>query len=341
MTKLYHKVIYLYTPGVFHYRILHRLGFTFKFDKLVKNPGLIMNHHQIITALKAYKQIELHGGKNLQFFLDKHSTKEGTWGHLTVHEGTIEFVFLDGYGNELLHHTLNFQSPALVIPPASWHKIASTSDNFKATLQFCCHPHRYFEKKYRLPPIHHDLWYIHQTYLQERGKMSILDIGCGSGRNPLVFALSGNEIICVDKNEKAINNIQHIAEQEQLTKIKTHVHDLNQTLPIKDKSFDFIYSTVTLQFLNSSSIKPLLTQLQSLTARGGMHFLVFPIESEPYIYPESFTYLAKTNELYHFYQDSGWSILEYKEKPGQLHKQDESGKPKQGSFGLLLAQKYL
>ena len=229
MTKLYHIGIYLYRSKVFHYSILHRLGFTFKFDKLVKKPGFIMNHHQIITALKAYKQIELHGEKKLRFFLDKHSTKEGTWGHLTVHESPIEFVFLDEYGNELLHHTLNSESPALVIPPASWHKIASTSDNFKATLQF----------------------------------------------------------------------------------------------------------------LNSSSINSLLTQLQSLTARGGMHFLVFPIESEPYIYPESFTYLAKTNELYHFYQDSGWSILEYKEKPGQLYKQDESGKPKQGIFGLLLAQKYL
>ncbi|MDI9818546.1 MULTISPECIES: DUF1971 domain-containing protein [unclassified Legionella] len=300
-----------------------------------------MNNQQAIADLNAYKQIEINSEKNLQFFLDKHSTKEGTWGRLTVHEGTIKFVFLDGHGHELSHHTVNSKSPTLVIPPASWHKIASTSAEFKASLQFFCQPHRYFEKKYRLAPIHHDLWYIHQTYLREQEEMSILDIGCGSGRNPLVFALAGHRVIGVDKNEEAIANICHIAAQEQLSNIEAQVYDLNKPLPIKDKSFDFIYATVTLQFLNPSSIRPLLTKLQSLTSIGGMHFLVFPIKAEPYTYPESFTYLAEANELYHFYQDSGWSILEYKEKPGQLHKLDEDGKPRQGIFGQLLAQKHL
>ncbi|HGF0738861.1 SAM-dependent methyltransferase TehB [Legionella pneumophila] len=298
-------------------------------------------YQQTLKGLRAYKQIELNNEKNLQFFLDKHSTKEGTWGHLTIHEGTIDFVFLDGQGNELSHHTLSPTSPTLAIPPASLHKIASTSAEFKASLQFYCQPHRYFEKKYHLASMHHDLWTIHQTYLQDREKMSVLDVGCGSGRNPLYYSLSGHDVIAVDKNADAIRNIRHIAAQEQLSNIEAHVHDLNQPFPIKDKSFDFIYSTVALQFLNPQSIKPLLTQLQSLTSTGGMHFQVFPIKAEHYNYPESFTYLAETNELYHFYQDSGWSILEYKEKPGQLHKLDETGKPKQGVFGQLLAQKHL
>lgn len=300
-----------------------------------------MNYQQAITDLKVYKIIQLNSEKNLQFFLDKHSTKEGTWGHLTVHEGTLEFAFLDGHGHELSHHTLNSKSQTLTIPPASWHKIASTSSDFKATLQFFCKPHRYFEKKYHLTPIHHDLWTIHQTYLRKQEKMSVLDVGCGSGRNPLVFALTGHNVVSIDRDKDAIENIRSIAAQEQLSNIETHIHDLDQLLPITDKSFDFIYSTVTLQFLNPSSVQSLLTKLQSLTSIGGMHFLVFPIKAESYVYPKAFTYLPEANELYHFYQDCGWSILEYKEKPGQLHKLDDSGKPKQGIFGHLLTQKHL
>ncbi|MCC5791617.1 MAG: methyltransferase domain-containing protein [Legionellaceae bacterium] len=293
-----------------------------------------------MSSLKVYQKIELNSKTNLQFFLNKHSTKEGTWGYLTLHEGAVEFAFLDGYGKERSLHSLHAKSPSLIIPPASWHKITSMSPEFNATLQFYCQPHRYFEKKYRLAPIHHDLWYIYQAYLQERENMAILDVGCGSGRNPLVLALSGHDIVGVDKHTEAIEHIRHIAAQEQITNMTTHTHDLNQAFPIQGTCYDFIYSTVTLQFLKPSRIKPLLTELQSLTAPGGMHFLVFPIKAEPYSYPEHFTYLAQGRELYHFYQDQGWSIPEYKEKPGLLHKRDEQGKPEQGLFGHLLAQKH-
>ena len=83
----------------------------------------------------------------------------------------------------------------------------------------------------------------------------------------------------------------------------------------------------------------LLAELQELTNRDGYHLLVFPIQSELYSLPEFFTYLPQKEELYHIYQDSGWSILEYKESVGHLHKQDEFGKQIFGVFGLLLAQK--
>lgn len=291
--------------------------------------------------LQPYKQIEISNEKNLNFFLDKHSTKEGTWGELTILEGSIEFVFLNGDATVLSHHTLNLQSPSITIPPASWHKILKTSPTFKANLVFSCADHRYFEKKYQLAPMHSDLRHIYQTYFGNHEKMSILDIGCGSGRNPLSLAVKGHDVIGVDKNESGINNIRHIAEQEQLTKIETIVHDLNQPLKIHDKKFNLIYSTVTLQFLNPERIKPLLRELQKLTPIGGMHFLVFPVEKEPYTYPAGFTYLAKEKELYEFYQDCGWSVLEYNEKPGQLHRLDETGKPKQGVFALLLAQRHI
>ncbi|MGQ3887931.1 SAM-dependent methyltransferase TehB [Legionella sp. CNM-1927-20] len=294
----------------------------------------------LLKNLKVYKQIELNCEQKIQFFLNKHSTKEGSWGSLQLHTGAIDFVFLDGKANEISRHEINVKNSSLIIPPASWHKIIMKSADFKATLEFCCQPHRYFEKKYGLASIHSDLWYIYQTYLRSQKKMSILDVGCGLGRNPLFFALSGHKVTGIDINQNAIQKINQIATREQLT-INTQLHDLNQQLPFTERQFDFIYSTVTLQFLHPTRIHHLLAELQALTVQNGMHCVVFPIKAEPYQYPETFTYLADKNELYHFYQDSGWSIIEYGEKPGQLHKLDTTGKPIQGLFGLLLAQKSL
>lgn len=108
---------------------------------------------------------------------------------------------------------------------------------------------------------------------------------------------------------------------------------------IEPDYYDLVISTVTLQFLNPERIPDLLVEIQNTTKMNGYHLLVFPVQSKLYSLPDSFIYLPKKDELYHAYQDSGWSILEYKESVGHLHKQDDLGRPIQGLFGFLLAQK--
>ncbi|KTD62383.1 hypothetical protein [Legionella shakespearei] len=91
----------------------------------------------------------------------------------------------------------------------------------------------------------------------------------------------------------------------------------SQSLTLTKEQYHFVFSTVTLQFLNAKRIPSLLTELQEATAKNGCHFLVFPVQSELYSLPNSFTFLPKHEELYHFYQNRGWSVLKYKESVGQ------------------------
>ena len=296
----------------------------------------------MVTAygdLVCYKQtlIESHG--KLKFFLEKHSTKEGTWGNLLLEEGEIDFIFLNGSGQELSRTRLNKTNPGLLIPPAAWHKIIPVSENFKALLEFYCKPNRFFNKKYGLGSVHSDLLHIYQTYLQSQSQLTVLDVGCGSGRNLLYFAAAGHSITGIDINQSAIEHISEIVQKENLTQIRTVLHDLNLPLNLPKEHYNFVFSTVSLQFLKTESIPSLLNELQQATRNQGYHFLVFPIKSELYSLPSSFTFLPEKDELYHLYQDCGWSILEYKESAGLLHKLDEFGKPLQGLFGHLLAQK--
>lgn len=291
------------------------------------------------NELICYKQTDVDSHGKLKFFLEKHSTKEGTWGKLLLQDGTIDFVFLNGHGQELSRTRINKEHPQLFIPPASWHKIIPVSEYFKASLEFYCMPHRYFNKKYGLGAVHSDLVYVYQTYLCHSRDLSILDVGCGSGRNLLYLATKGHRVTGVDHKQHALETIQDIAQKEAMPAVSTLLYDLNQPLNIDPEHYDLVISTVTLQFLKPQRIPELLVELQKATKKNGYHFLVFPVQSELYSLPDAFTYLPQKEALYHAYQDSGWSILEYKESVGHLHKQDEQGRPMSGLFGFLLAQK--
>lgn len=291
------------------------------------------------NGLVCYKQTEIDSQGKLKFFLEKHSTKEGTWGKIFLKEGEIDFIFQDGQGQERSRTRLDRNNPELIIPPASWHKIIPVSMHFNAILEFYCTPHRYFNKKYGTKAVHSDLHYVYHTYLSHLSSLTALDVGCGSGRNLFYLAQLGFSITGIDNNKPALDNIDNIAQKENLSQISTLLHDLNHGLILESEYYDLVFSTVALQFLNGKRIPDLLTELQEATKKNGYHFLVFPIESECYSLPDSFTYLPQQEELYRFYQDSGWSILEYKESVGHLQKQDEFGRSISGLFGLLLAQK--
>ncbi len=243
--------------------------------------------------LRCYKEIELNEQGNLQFFLNKHSTKEGTWGLLHLREGEIDFIFLNGAEDELARHRVNQDAPQLLIPPASWHKVIPLSKYWRASLQFYCKPERYFSKKYGLLQIHSDLLQVYQTYLHKQEAMTVLDVGCGSGRNPLFLASLGHSVTGVDINATSLQQVTEIAHKEELTTIQTVIHDLNLPLNLSHHAYDFVYSTMTLPFLNAQRIPMLLNELQQITTAQGFNFLIFPIKAEPYAYPSFFTFWQK------------------------------------------------
>lgn len=295
---------------------------------------MFQTDHKLIL----YKQLNIDSENKLKFFLEKHSTKEGTWGLLQLKTGEIDFIMLDGVGQTYAQYRVDKNNPLFEIPPAAWHKIQLVSDHFTGSIQFYCQPHRYFRKKYNLNNVHQDLYYVYTTYFPENKGLKILDVGCGSGRNLLYLALLGHPVTGIDINKQALQSIQEISEKENLNTIEYVHHDLNTPL-ILTEDYDAVISLVTLQFLETQCISALLQELQRSTLANGLHVIVTPIKADPYQLPDSFKYLPEPKELYHFYQNTGWSILEYRESVGQLHRLDETGKPIQGMFALLVASK--
>lgn len=292
-----------------------------------------------MKELVCYKTTEITVNSNLSFFCQKHSTKEGTWAVLTVHSGSIDFIFLNGDEEALNSHHLSSENNTINVPPSSWHTLSNVSHDFSATLSFYCKRWRYFNKRHKLANVHRDLLSTYNKYKLYERHLEILDIGCGSGRNVLFLAKDNHTVSGFDIKEQAIQNINTIAHTENMHNVTASVHDLNQALSLKLQLYDLIISTVSMQFLDTERVPSLLKELQEATLIDGMHFFVFPLFDPAFTFPETFSYLPHSKELYSFYQDSGWSVLEYNEDVGQLHKRDLTGKPIQGMFATLLAQK--
>lgn len=88
------------------------------------------------NELLCYKKTDIDSHGKLKFFLEKHSTKEGTWAKLALQEGAIDFVFLNGQGQELSRITVNQEQPEVLIPPLPGTKSFLPVNRLRQLLSF-------------------------------------------------------------------------------------------------------------------------------------------------------------------------------------------------------------
>lgn len=81
------------------------------------------------------------------------------------------------------------------------------------------------------------------------GCHTILDAGCGTGRNLFYFLKNGYDVYGVDKNQEAIAQIQAIAhEVSGLNKTENFLVAPVEKMPFKDEMFDLVISSAVLHF---------------------------------------------------------------------------------------------
>lgn len=78
---------------------------------------------------------------------------------------------------------------------------------------------------------------------KREGKLKILELGSGHGRDSLFFAQMGFQVYTIDYCEDGVKTINKKAEKLGLShSVKAICHDLRTSLPFSDESFDGIYS---------------------------------------------------------------------------------------------------
>ena len=104
--------------------------------------------------------------------------------------------------------------------------------------------------------------------LLEANKESILEIGCGNGKDSILFALAGLKVTAIDLVSDAIKMAK---ENAKTNNVKIDFQEGNaESLQFKDSSFDAIYS---LSVLHSTNIKKSMAEISRVLKPKGLTFI--------------------------------------------------------------------
>lgn len=141
----------------------------------------------------------------------------------------------------------------------------------------------------------------------KQGIISLLDIGCGEGRDSVHFARNGYDVTGLDISQNGLDKVVKLAEEHgvlvNIVKADIKKYQLS-------RMYDVIYSTGTMHYLPPKIRVERFGHLKKMTKNGGYNvFSIFVdkpfIEKSPDAEKEAYFY--KSGELMGYYHD--WEIL--------------------------------
>ena len=106
------------------------------------------------------------------------------------------------------------------------------------------------------------------------GVKSVLDAGCGSGRNLHYFARTGASVFGVDRNSEALTKCRtHVSEVAENSQVNNFCVAEVDDLPHKDNQFDLVISNAVLHFSRDEDhFRRCLDEMFRVLAPGGWFF---------------------------------------------------------------------
>ena len=113
--------------------------------------------------------------------------------------------------------------------------------------------------------------YLGKNYLnnQTEGK-TIIELGCGGGRDSVYFGKLGLKVIGVDQSNSAVTNLNNNYSNENISFIED---DFTCFETIFDDKFDYVYSRFTLHAVKEENEDKVLKWVYNNLRKGGIFFL--------------------------------------------------------------------
>jgi len=96
---------------------------------------------------------------------------------------------------------------------------------------------------------------------------SILELGCGVGRDAVVFQRAGHSVVATDSSEVAID--QNTVEFSN-SGVDFKVIDMQDLLPYSDQEFDVVYANLSLHYYLNEKTREIVSEIERILKNGGI-----------------------------------------------------------------------
>jgi len=110
------------------------------------------------------------------------------------------------------------------------------------------------------------------SQIKDKDFKSLLDLGCGDGRDTLFFASKGLNVTSVDFSESGILKLNELIKKKSLSNIKAIQTDIRK-INFSDDSFDVIYAHLSLHYFDDKITTQIFDKLSRILKKGGMIFI--------------------------------------------------------------------
>lgn len=101
---------------------------------------------------------------------------------------------------------------------------------------------------------------------------SLLDLGCGNGRDSFYFAHKGLQVTAADWSKSGLDQLRKLVEEKKVANLEVIQQDISK-LTLKPNSFDVIYAHLSLHYFDDKTTKKIFNKLHGVLKRDGLLFV--------------------------------------------------------------------